>query len=287
MSTNKTAMAVILAILTTLVGTLAAASAKYLSDTVHPHLMVCTQYLICLLTMGPWLWNQGIPGLRSEKVGLHLLRGISGWACFYTYYYALGKIPLVEASLLRNTAPLCVPFIVMMWLRYPISRSNWIGLGIGFLGVAMILKPSPEGMNVWHFVGFLSGVGLAMSMVTTKELSITESGNLILFYYFLISFLLSLPFAIYHWEPVPLEKVPFLLFVGFSIFITMKLYTRAYGLAPTSIVAPFSYFGVVFAGLLGWLIWEHVPDQFTLAGIVLVIIGGAITLIFSKPVVGG
>lgn len=286
MSHNKTAIAVILAVLTTLVGTLAAASAKYLSDAVHPHLMVCTQYLICLLTMTPWLINHGFSALKTEKTGLHLLRGFSGWACFYTYYYALGKIPLVDASLLRNTAPLCVPFIVMFWLRYPISRSNWLGLAVGFLGVAIILKPTPEGMSIWHFIGFLSGVGLAMSMVTTKELSLTESSNRILFYYFLISFLLSLPFAIYHWEPVPLDKVPFLLFVGFSIFITMKLYTRAYGLAPTSILAPFSYFGVVFAGLFGWLIWNHVPDLFTFLGILLVMIGGAITLIYSKPFKG-
>lgn len=283
MTTNKTTMAVTLAVLTTLVGTLAAASAKYLSDSVHPHLMVCTQYLICLLTMTPWLISQGSSALKTDKFALHLLRGVSGWACFYTYYYALGKIPLVDASLLRNTAPLCVPFIVMIWLRYPITRSNWLGLGLGFLGVAIILKPSPDGLSIWHLVGFLSGVGLAMSMVTTKELSLTEPGNRILFYYFLISFLLSLPFAVYHWEPVPAGKLPFLLFVGFSIFITMKLYTRAYGLAPTSILAPFSYFGVVFAGLLGWLIWGHVPDMFTFSGIVLVVVGGAITLIYSRP----
>ena len=283
MATNKTALAVILAILTTLVGTLAAASAKHLADSVHPHLMVCTQYLICLLTLSPWLANHGVKGLATKKIKLHLLRGVSGWACFYTYYYALGKIPLVDASLLRNTAPLCVPFIVMFWLRYPISKSNWLGLAIGFMGIAVILKPSPDGMSWWHFVGFLSGVGLALSMVTTKELSLTESGNRILFYYFFISFVLSLPFAIYHWELVPLSQLPFLLFVGFSIFITMKLYTHAYGLAPTSILAPFSYFGVVFAGLLGWLIWEHVPDWYSLVGIVLVVLGGGITLVFSRP----
>lgn len=286
MASNKTAIAVILAILTTLVGTLAAASAKHLSDSVHPHLMVCTQYLICLLTLSPWLWNNGLAKIKTKKPGLHLLRGVSGWACFYTYYYALGKIPLVDASLLRNTAPLCVPFIVMAWLRYPISRSNWVGICIGFIGVAIILRPTPDGMSIWHLVGFLSGVGLAMSMVTTKELSLTENSNRILFYYFLISFLLSLPFAIYHWQPVPLEKVPFLLFVGFSIFITMKLYTRAYGLAPTSVLAPFSYFGVVFAGLVGWLIWNHVPDIYSLAGILLVVLGGAITLLYSKPFSG-
>ncbi|MCG8668936.1 MAG: DMT family transporter [Pseudomonadales bacterium] len=285
MTQNKTLIAVLLAILTTLVGTMAAASAKHISNGVHPHIMVCTQYLVCLLTLSPWIFNHGRSAFKSERKGLHLVRGLSGWACFYTYYYALGKIPLVDASLLRNTAPLCVPFIVMFWLNHRITRSNWIGILIGFLGVAIILKPSPEGMNSWHFIGFLSGVGLALSMVTTKELSNTESGNEILFYYFLISFFLSLPFAIYHWQPVETGQIPFLLFIGFSIFITMKIYTLAYSKAPTSLLAPFSYFGVVFAGLFGWMFWGHVPDALSLLGILLVIVGGVTTLVFSgkKP----
>lgn len=286
MSSNNTAVAVTLAIVTTLVGSLAAASAKHISTAIHPHIMVCTQYLICLLTLTPWVISKRHTAFKTNRLGLHLFRGVVGWACFYTYYYALGKIPLVDASLLRNTAPLCVPFIVMIWLKHKISGANWIGILIGFLGVAIILKPSPQGMDVWHFVGFLSGVGLALSMVSTKELSATESGNTILLYYFLISLILSLPFAIYHWQPIQPKQLPFLALIGFSIFITMKLYTLAYSKAPTSLLAPFSYFGVVFAGLIGWLIWDHIPDMYSLIGIVLVISGGVITLAFSnrKPV---
>ncbi|MCG8317261.1 MAG: DMT family transporter [Pseudomonadales bacterium] len=278
---NKTTMAVFLAILTTLVGTLAAASAKHLSDSVHPHVMVCTQYIICMFTLSPWILKSGFQSLKTDRVGLHLFRGVSGWACFYTYYYALGKIPLVDASLLRNTAPLIVPFIVMLWLRQRISAGNWLGIIIGFLGIAIILRPGSEGLSLWHLIGFLSGVGLAVSMVTTKELSATESGNLILFYYFAISVLLSLPFAIAHWQPIELTDIPFLLFVGFSIFITMKIYTYAYGLAPTSMLAPFSYFGVIFAGIMGWIFWDHLPDLYSLVGIAMVVMGGITTLLLS------
>ena len=279
--TNKTTIAVFLAILTTLVGTLAAASVKYLSTDIHHHVIVCTQYVICLFTLAPWVLKQKINTLKTRRRGLHLFRGISGWACFYTYYYALGEIPLVDGSLLRNTAPLVVPFIVMLWLKQRILRANWVGIITGFVGVAIILRPGSSGLSFWHFVAFLSGVGLALSMVTTKELSSTESGNLILFYYFIISIVMSLPFAILHWSPISLAQVPFLIFIGLSIFITMKIYTHAYSLAPTSLLAPFSYFGVIFAGLLGWVFWGHLPDIYSLAGIVLVVAGGVITLMFS------
>ncbi len=245
--------------------------------------VVCIQYLICLITLGPWIASVGLKGVATTVPRHHLIRGFAGWACFYTYYLAIGNIPLVEASLLRNTAPICVPFFAFMVFGNRIGLWGVIGIALGFAGVIFILKPEGAAISLWHGVGFLSGVTLALSMIYTRELAQTEPSNRILFYYFLISLVLSTPLAIINFDPIPLKAWPALLFVGFSIFITMKLYNHAYAHAPANSIAPLTYFGVVFAGIYGWLFWDQIPDIKSLVGMVLVISGGVLAILAKAP----
>jgi len=274
--------ATLFAILTSLVATMAAAATKYLTGYMDASLVVCTQYLICLVTLLPWVSRTGLKGLATEFPKAHLIRGVAGWACFYTFYVAIGKIPLVDASLLRNTAPICVPFFTFFLFGNRIGLQGAIGILVGFAGVLFILKPEGQNISMWHGVGFLSGVTLAISMIYTRELAASEPSNRILFYYFLISLVLSTPLALANYTPIPIEAVPALLFVGVSIFITMKLYNHAYTHAPANAIAPLTYFGVVFAGLLGWIFWDHTPDSKSLMGMALVICGGIVAILAKQ-----
>jgi len=287
-TSTRLATAVTFAILSPLVATLAAAAAKYLSAYVSTGFIVLVQYGVCLITLLPWLGKVGLTGLRTPYWKRHLVRGVSGWLCFYSYFVALKHIPLVEAALLRNSAPICVPFLVYFLTRTGITIPKLIGILTGFAGVILILHPKGTSISLWHGVGFVSGLTLALSMVYTRQLSETEPANRILFFYFAISTVMSLPLALHDLRPVPLHTMPYLLFVGVSIFLTMKLYTLAYSAAPTNTLAPFSYFGVVFAGILGWLFWDQTPDTRSLIGMACVISGGIITLLArDKPVLAG
>lgn len=271
------------AILTSLVASIVAATTKYLTGMMDASVVVCIQYLICLITLSPWLARVGKQGLVTAVPGRHLLRGIAGWACFYTYYLAIDNIPLVDASLLRNTAPICVPFLAYLLFGNRIGLLGITGIALGFGGVMLILKPENASFSLWHGVGLLSGVTLSLSMIYTRELAQSEPSNRILFYYFATSLVLSTPLAIVHFEPIPVTAWPALLFVGLSIFITMKLYNHAYAHAPANSIAPLTYFGVVFAGLLGWLFWDHIPDIKSLGGMVLVVLGGILAILSKAP----
>lgn len=274
--------AVAFALLTSLVASIAAATTKYLTVYLNVGLIVFIQYSICLITLLPWVLKTGKPALATKHPYLHLIRGLAGWFCFYTYYLAIREIPLVDASLLRNTAPICVPFFMFLFFRVKLEAVRAAGIAIGFAGVMMILQPKGENLSTWHAVGFLSGLTLALSMIFTRELTAYEPSNRILFYYFFISSLCSLPLAIMDYTPIPMHTVPALIFVGLSIFLTMKLYNLAYSNGPANLLAPFTYFGVVFAGLFGWLFWGHAPDSKAITGIALVMVGGCVTLMLKK-----
>lgn len=266
------------AVATAVIASTSAAATKLVADDVSVPQIVLIQYTICLVVMLPWLLRNGTSVLKTSRPFAHLLRGITGWLCFYVYYLALAHIPLVDATLLRNTGPLFVPLAIWLWLKAVIPGKSWGPMILGFSGILLILRPQFDGINPWHIAGLLSGLFLASSMVGTRTLSSTEPSSLILFYYFAISFVCSLPIAINHWQPIPVWTLPYLAYVGLSIFIIMWLYTQAYTWAKATVVAPINYLSVVFAGLLGWFMWDHVPDFVAIGGMVLVIGAGLLSI---------
>lgn len=262
------------AVLTSVVGSLAAVAVKFLGDRVSPYVIVFAQYLVGVLILVPWLLRHGPRALATTRPALHFWRSIAGWVGFMAYYVAIARIPLVDAALLRSAAPLWVPAILFLWLGVRLPLVRWAAIATGFTGVLLILHPDAQGVSSWHLIGSLAGIGLAASMATTRRLAATESPQAIIFYYFGIAGLATLPFAVMDWQPLAWADALLLAFIGISIYITMALYTAAYTYAKSSVISPLSFLGVVFAGLFGFLLWGEAPDGMTLAGIALVIGGG-------------
>jgi len=199
---------------------------------------------------------------------------MSGWLCFYTYYLALDKIPLVDASLLRNAAPICVPLLLFFWKGFRMPLLRWLPVFIGFFGIVLVLCPQGTSLSLWHLVALGSAVTLAISIVTTRVLTLTEPTSRILFYYFSISAFCSIPMAISNWQSIPLFALPMMAGIGLSIWLTLWLYTLAYSYAKATVISPVSYSGVLFTGLLGWLFWNQVPEISAIVGSVFIIFGG-------------
>lgn len=275
---SQFALGIGLGILTVFLGSTVAAAGKHLSTQVHISAIVLAQYLVCFVLVLPWWLRNGRRAVVTQRPLQHAIRGISGCACFYTYYLSMQHMPLVDATLLRNTAPLLVPLVILVWYRSGIPVNRLIPLLIGFSGVTLVLRPTLDGINVWHWVALSSGLGLAISMVSTRELARTEPESRILFYYFSISLLFVLPFFALNYQPIPRSAIPWLAYVGIVMYGTFVIYTKAFSYVPSSILAPTSYFAIVFSGLLDWIIWGAVPDTPTLLGIALVVSGGLLIL---------
>ena len=260
----------------------AAAATKYASANVSTEAIVTIQYLVCTLLCLPRILRHGVPNLRTRRLGLHLLRGAVGVLGFYLFYAALAHIPMVDAMLLRQSAPLTVPLVMWAWSRDQVPTSAWLPLAIGFAGIVIILQPSPEGLSWWHVGGFLSAAFLSISMVATFKLATTEPKSRILFYYFVLSLVCVAPFSIGDFNGLAALDWLAMLYVGVSIYGALELYTRAYGTAPAAAIAPVNYFAVPLAGFWGWLFWEQTPDRWSLLGSVLVIVGGLLTIYLAR-----
>ena len=274
--------AIYLSLLMVLTASTASVAARYASTRVSTEAIVTVQYLVCTLLCLPITLRPGLRNMATRRLGLHLFRGAAGVLGFYLFFAALKHVPMVDAVLLRQSAPLSVPLVIWIWSRERMAREHWLPLVIGFIGVGVILRPDPAGLSWWHAGGFISAVCLAISMVATHKLATTEPASRILLYYFLLSLLCVAPFSIGDFAGLALRDWGLMLYVGASIYATLLLYTHAYALAPAHAIAPINYVGVVLAAAWGWALWGEVPDIASWTGSTLVIAGGLMSIYLAR-----
>lgn len=278
----QTRRAIYLSLVMVFIASTAAVVTKYAAERATTEAIVTVQYLICLLLCARTTLRPGLANLHTHRIGLHLFRGAAGVLGFYLFYAALEHVPMVDAVLLRQSAPLTVPLVLWAWSRESIAPVAWLPLAIGFAGVAVILRPDTGGLSWWHAGGFVSALCLGISMVATHKLATTEPGSRILFYYFLLSLACVAPFSLGDFDGLRWQEWLAMAYVGVAIYGTLRLYTRAYAIAPASAIAPINYLAVVLAALWGWLLWGQVPDRWSLLGSALVIAGALLTLYLAR-----
>jgi drug/metabolite transporter (DMT)-like permease len=261
-----------------LVGALAKVSSQHTSTGV----LLLTQNLICLVFIVPVALSGGWQLLRTNKIGLHILRAVMGTACWYALFFAITRIPLANATLLTYSAPLWMPLIAWAVSRQRVSRATWIGAGIGFAGVILVLQPQGHSFSVGELSALAGALFLAVAMMSVRWLGATEPVIRILFYYFLLATVMSVPIAVLDWEPIPATTWIWLVCLGFAQLFSQLLIVVAYRYASAEKVGPFIYSVIVFTALIDWIVWDHPPTLFMYLGMALVV-GGGLVAVRAKP----
>ncbi len=246
--------------------------------------IVFFQNFVSLLLFLPWVLRRGIASIKTSRTWLHILRAVAGLLSQVLMFAAVKKMPLMNAVLLSNSAPLFIPLITWAWLKQKIGGVTWASLTIGFVGVILILKPNATLVsNPSALIAISAAVFAAFALVTVNRLSTTETTERILFYYFLISSLGTAPSAVVEWRAPTARE--WLLLIGIGVFMAASqlLIILAYRQASAGRIAPFNYSVVVFSGLIGWVIWKNTPDMLSLCGVVLVTLGGILSTKFGGP----
>jgi len=262
-----------------LVGALAKISGQYTSTGV----LLLLQNLICFVFIAPVALRGSWSALRTEKVGLHILRAATGTAAWYALFYAITQIPLANATLLTYSAPLWMPVVAWVVTRQPVARSTWVGAGIGFVGVILVLQPQGgHTFSSGELAAFAGALSLAVAMMSVRWLGATEPVTRVLFYYFLLSTLMAVPIAIFDWESFPVRAWGLLIGLGLAQLFSQILIVVAYRYASAEKVGPFIYSVIVFTALIDWLVWDHAPTLFMYLGMAFVI-GGGLVALRAKP----
>lgn len=251
-------------------------------------MVVFFQSLISLLLLLPWVLRRGLSDLRTTRLRLHVVRALAGLLSQALYFQAVKEMNLVDAVLLVNAAPLFIPLVALVWLGTPVTRTVIASLGVGFVGVVLIIKPGPELLsNPSDLIALSAALFSAMALVSVNRLSNTDAPDTILFYYFFISALVAAPFAAFYWKMPTAMEWGWLGGIGVFMALAQLFIILAYRCASASQIAPFNYSVVVFSGVMGWLFWHDTIGWIGLAGMVLVCIGGILSIVLAHPTHGG
>jgi drug/metabolite transporter (DMT)-like permease len=240
------------------------------------------QSFISLVLFLPWTLRHGIADLKTTQLPLHVARALAGLLSQVLYFWAVKEMTLIDAVLLVNAAPLFIPLVAFLWNRTPITPAVGISLLVGFIGVVLIIKPGADLLtNPSAIVALSAALFSAIALVSVNKLSGHNPPDTILFYYFFIASLATLPFAIANWSTPTTHEWWLLLGVGVFMAVAQLLIILAYQHATASQIAPFNYSVVIFSGLIGWIVWNNTLDWVSGVGILLVCVGGILSILLA------
>lgn len=224
-------------------------------------------------TIGVRRWS-----LRTPHVAAHFRRGLSGFVSLAMYFYAISRLPLPTAVTLNYTAPLFLAGMLAVTGREKVRPGLLLALVVGFVGIALLLRPTFAGEQ-WGagLVGLASGVTAAMAYWNVRELgALGEPEWRTVFYFSLFSALGGLPWMVTGQTLHAVGGQGLLLLLGVGGFgaLAQLAMTRAYKYGKTLVSASLAYSTVVFSSLYGILIWDDQLDAFSWLGVGLVVGSG-------------
>eukprot|EP00903_Cladosiphon_okamuranus_P001482 g1480.t1 len=216
----------------------------------------------------------GRGALITHRPVAHLLRGIL-WliaaTLFFTSFLYLG---LAEATALIFVMPVFVTAISALVLREPTGWRRWLAVLIGFAGVLVIVRPGGETFQAASLLPVTTAFFYALLMLSARWVDPRESVWTMMLYLVGAGAVLSALVMPFVWVTPRLEDAA--LFLGLALFGTagITLMTQAFRFAPAAVVAPFDYTALLWATLLGYMLWNEIPDAATYLGAAVIIASG-------------
>jgi drug/metabolite transporter (DMT)-like permease len=247
--------------------------------------IIFIQSIISLLFILPSFFKKKLYHFRKTLIPLHLVRAVAGIASFFCFFIAIKKMTLIDATVLTYTAPFYTPIIWSLWTKEKAEKGVWYSIILGFIGVALILKPTHHILKAGSAIGFSAGIFSSIALVAIKRLNQKmESLTRTLFCYFLFGTILTLPFAIISWKNPTWIQAVLLVSIGILMAVAQLFLTSSYRHGTASFLSPLAYSTIIFTGLISWIYLKQIPGWLSLIGGLLIIIGGTLSYIIKvKP----
>lgn len=261
--------------------------AKHLSQEMPVGMVVWGRYAFNFAFMLPFLLRRRpAEVLRVHRLGLVLLRGVqllAATACFFT---AIRYIPLADAVAIGFVAPLFVVALSVPLLGERVGPRRWTAVLIGLVGTLVIVRPGFAEVHWAYGLMILLAFIFATFVINTRVLTRTERPLAMLFYTTLVGAAGASLFLPFVWQSPTLPQWGFMALMGALGGFSHLLLIHAYRVATASLLAPFQYAQIVFAGFYGWLVFGDLPDGWVVAG-TLILVGSGLYVLRREAQLAG
>jgi len=230
-----------------------------------------------LLILVPLAWSRGGPDLIRQIRGAELkllaagLLGASALSCFLM---AWRDLPLVEVAAILFAAPLIVTALSVPLLKESVGLHRWSAVLVGFVGVLVVLRPGGSVFGIGALWAVLGALSYSLWMISLRTAGKVVSSHLVAVTNSLIMLLIALPLLAWQWTAPTWPEAAGLMGIGVVGGLAQFCLVRAFSLAPAALVAPFDYSYLLYATVLGYVVFGDFPAPATWIGLALLTASG-------------
>ena len=225
-----------------------------------------------------------IQQLKTSKPGWHFFRSVLSAGTIIFIFYGLKYIPIAEYVSLTFAAPFIIALLSPMVLQEKVSLHSWIAICLGFAGILIVLRPTPDHFHLAHLASLSVALAIAALSLTARMLVKTESALALNFYIYPFNIIVSAYWAIGTW--VAPTAFDWFLFMMLSITATAALgcFVQSIRYAMPAVVIPIDYARMVWMISFGYVIWGELPSPITWIGIAIIIASGIYVVSHGKKI---
>ncbi len=247
---------------------------KYLTQLYPVFLVVWARYLAqVVLMLGMFAPRMGRRVFHTLRPWPQLLRGLSLVSVSIMFISGLRYIPLAEATAVIFLTPLMVT-VASALLGERVSHSQWLAVGVGLLGVMIIVRPGGALFTPAVLLPFGAAISFTVYQLLTRRLSGTDHPVTSNFLSSLVGFLVMSVLVTFNWRSPSVHDAVLMASLGLMAMSGHLVLTQAFRYASAASLAPFTYGQIVFAGIVGFIAFGHIPDVEAIAGMTVIIASG-------------
>lgn len=233
---------------------------RFASAGLHPFEIAFFRNLFGFCVLVPWLMRIGVMALHTNRLPLHAVRGFLNAGSMLLWFLGLSLVPLAEATALSLASPLIATVGAILFLGEPMRGHRWLGLGLGIAGMLAILRPGFEAVGPGAVAIMLSAVLVTASKLIAKTLTRTETPTAIVAWLTLLMIPVTAAPAALVWQTPTTGQLALLVCIGALGSGGHLCLVNAYRLADVGLVEPLVFFRLIWASLLGFLVFAEIPD---------------------------
>ena len=248
---------------------------KWLTDDYPVGEIMTLRGIFAFLPIGFIAWRAGgWRALRVRHLHAQTARALFFVASAFIWVFGLIHLPLADAMAATFTGPIMITALAPLLLGEIIGWRRWTAVVIGFCGVLLMIKPTGEGLRLAILLPIVSVMGGVARDIITRRIAASESSVATLAFTTAAATLIGLVTLPFGWTMPNAWDWLLLAVSGILMGAAHFFYIEALRLAEAATVMPFKYFNMVWAVGLGFVIWGDVPDEWVIAGTLLVVVSG-------------
>jgi len=222
----------------------------------------------------PTAARRGVMGMRTTKLPLYLVRGVTAFVSIACFFFAATYIPLADIAAIGFTRPAFACIAAILILGEIAHARRWAAIAVGFVGALIVVRPGFAELNAGILFAFGAVAGQVANTILIKYLTNTDHPDTIAIYQGLCMAPIALVLALFVWVTPNLEQFGWLLLMGAFGAVTQRTIGRSYAAADATVVTVLDFIRLPVAALIGLAVFGEWP-------VVWVWIGGAIIVASS------